>query len=139
MNDAQRREVNEAIAAGERALESLRDAAEALESAARWGAFDIFVGGGLTSMMKHVRIDRARTALAETRAYLRAFLRELDDVTGVDKLRVDVGGALTAVDVLFDNPLVDIFVQRKIDDARDKVDAAIVATETVLARLRGMR
>lgn len=139
MEDARRREINEAVAAGERALSSLREAAEALESAARWGAFDIFVGGGLTSMMKHVRIDRARTALAEARSHLRAFLRELDDVTGVDALRIDVGGALTAVDVFFDNPLVDIFVQRKIDDARDKVEAAVVATETVLGRLRGMR
>lgn len=139
MGDAQRREVEEAILAGERALVSLREAGEALESAARWGAFDIFVGGGLTSMMKHVRIDKARTALAESRAHLRAFLRELDDVTGVDRLAVDVGGALMAVDIFFDNPIVDIFVQKKIDDARDKVDAAIVATETVLGRLRGMR
>lgn len=138
MDDARSREINEAIAAGERALASLREAGEALESAARWGAFDIFVGGGLTSMMKHVRINRARTALAESRAYLRAFLRELDDVTGVDRLTIDVGGALSAVDVLFDNPIVDVFVQRKIDDASDKVDAAIAATETVLGRLRGM-
>lgn len=139
MDDAQRREVGEAIVAGERALDSLRRAAEALGSAAHWGVFDIFVGGGLSSLVKHDRIGKAKAALAEARIYLRAFLRELDDITGIGALRVDVGGALTAVDVLFDNPVVDIFVQRKIDDARDNVDAAIAATETVLSRLRSLR
>lgn len=139
MTPEQRREVDEAVAAGRRALASLEEASEALESAGRWGVADIFLGGGLTSAFKHVRISKAQTALGEARAYLRAFLCELDDVSGVDDLRVRIGTLATAVDIFVDNPLVDIYVQRQIDDAQDDVAAAIAATRTVLARLEAAR
>ena len=139
MTADERREVAEAIAAGRRALTSLEEAADALDSAGNWGIFDIFLGGGLTSAMKHVRINKAQTALGEARAYLRAFTRELADVRAIEELRVDVSGLLTAVDIFVDNPFVDVFVQRQIDDAQDNVQAAIGATKTVLARLESMR
>lgn len=139
MTADERREVAEAIAAGRRALTSLEEAADALDSASNWGIFDIFLGGGLTSAMKHVRINKAQTALGEARAYLRAFTRELADVRAIEELRVDVSGLLTAVDIFVDNPFVDVFVQRQIDDAQDNVQAAIGATKTVLARLESLR
>ena len=44
-----------------------------------------------------------------------------------------------SIDIFVDNPLVDIFVQKRISDAQDNVDAAIAATRTVLARLEAMR
>lgn len=139
MTADERREVAEAIAAGRRALASLEEAADALDSAGNWGLFDIVLGGGLTSAMKHVRINKAQTALGEARAYLRAFTRELADVRAIEELRVDVSGLLTAVDIFVDNPFVDIFVQKQIDDAQDNVQAAIGATKTVLARLESLR
>ena len=139
MTADERREVAEAIAAGRRALASLEEAADALDSAGNWGIFDIFLGGGLTSAMKHVRINKAQTALSEARAYLRAFTRELADVRAIEELRVDVSGLLAAVDIFVDNPFVDVFVQRQIDDAQDNVQAAIGATKTVLARLESLR
>ena len=139
MTADERREVAAAIAAGRRALASLEEAADALDSASNWGIFDIFLGGGLTSAMKHVRINKAQTALGEARAYLRAFTRELADVRAIEELRVDVSGLLTAVDIFVDNPFVDVFVQRQIDDAQDNVQAAIGATKTVLARLESLR
>lgn len=139
MTADEKREVHEAILAGNRALESLQKAADALESASSWGVFDIFLGGGLTSAMKHARINKAQTALGEARAYLRAFTRELSDVSAIDDLRVDVGGLLAAVDIFIDNPFVDIFVQRQIDDAQDNVNAAMQATKTVLSRLNELR
>ena len=139
MTADERREVAEAIAAGRRALASLEEAADALDSAGNWGLFDIVLGGGLTSAMKHVRINKAQTALGEARAYLRAFTRELADVRAIEELRVDVSGLLTAVDIFVDNPFVDVFVQKQIDDAQDNVQAAIGATKTVLARLESLR
>lgn len=139
MTPDERREVAEAVAAGRRALESLEQARDALESAGNWGAFDIFLGGGLTSAMKHVRINKAQVALGEARAYLRAFTRELSDVSAIEDLRVNVGQVAATIDIFVDNPLVDIFVQKQISDAQDNVDAAITATRTVLARLEAMR
>ena len=46
--------------------------------------------------------------------------------------------ATVAIDILLDNPLVDVYVQKKIDDAQDVVEAAITATRTVLRRLEAM-
>ena len=56
------KERNEAIAAGERALTSLRAAREELRSAGNWGLVDLFGGGmisglsstGLYEMMKNL-------------------------------------------------------------------------------------
>ncbi len=41
--------------------------------------------------------------------------------------------------MIADNPFVDLYVQKKIDDAQDGVEAAIGATRTVLARLEALR
>ncbi|MBM6775504.1 hypothetical protein [Olsenella profusa] len=138
MTPEQRREVNEAILAGRRALASLEEAEDALDSASRWGLVDILAGGLLTSLVKQARIGDAREALAAAQADLMAFTREASDVRSIAELRVDVGSLNTVIDVLLDNPLVDLYVQKKIDDAQDVVEAALTATRTVLARLEAM-
>ena len=134
-----RREVAEAVAAGRRALASLEEAADALDSAGTGGLFDMVMGGPLTSVLKHWRLNDARGALDRARADLYAFTRELSDVRGIEALRVDVGAIASALDVLVDNPFVDLYVQKKIQDADENVQAAIAATKTVLARLEAAR
>ena len=49
----ERREINEAVVAGERALGSLRTAKSKLDSARAWGIYDMLGGGFLSSMIKH--------------------------------------------------------------------------------------
>ena len=138
MTSDERREVAEAVAAGRCALASLEEAA-ALDSASNWGLFDLVAGGLLSSLVKHARLGDARDSLERARADLYAFTRELSDVRGIEELRVDVGGLATTIDVLLDNPFVDLYVQKKISDAEDNVAAAIAATKTVLARLEAAR
>ncbi|WP_072369841.1 hypothetical protein [Thermophilibacter mediterraneus] len=135
MTPGQQREADEAVVAGRRALASLEEAEDALESASNWGAFDLFLGGAISSVIKHVRLGGAREALERARDDLYAFTRELRDVSDIEVLRMDVGALATTLDVLFDNVFVDLYVQKKIDDARDNVAAAIRATRVVLARL----
>ncbi|OUO34685.1 hypothetical protein [Olsenella sp. An290] len=135
MTADERREAREAVAAGRRALESLGEAADALDSASNWGLFDMVLGGPLVSVFKHARLGDARDALERARADLYAFTRELRDVPGIESLRVNVGGVASALDVLADNPFVDLYVQKRISDAQESVEAAIVATKTILARL----
>ena len=53
-------EIQQAIAAGERALDSLQEADVALAGASTWGLFDIFGGNFLSGMVKHSRIKDAR-------------------------------------------------------------------------------
>ena len=139
MTPEERREVREAVAAGRRALASLEEAADALDSASRWGLFDLVLGGPISSLAKHARLGDAREALERARADLYAFTRELSDVRGIEELRVNVGGVASALDVLVDNPFVDLYVQKRISDAEDNGAAAITATKTVLARLESAR
>lgn len=139
MTADERREVREAVSAGRRALASLEEAADALDSASKWGLFDLVLGGPISSLVKHARLGDAREALERARADLYAFTRELSDVRGIEELRVNVGGVASALDVLVDNPFVDLYVQKRISDAEDNVAAAITATKTVLARLESAR
>ena len=45
MTADEKREVREAVLAGRRALASLEEAADALDSASNWGLFDLLAGG----------------------------------------------------------------------------------------------
>ncbi|MGQ5427168.1 hypothetical protein ACULPM_09080 [Thermophilibacter sp. ZX-H3] len=139
MTPDERREVAEAVAAGRRALTSLETAADALSSASNWGLFDILAGGIISSLVKRSRLDDAEEALESARADLYAFTREVSDVRGIEELRVNVGGLASALDILVDNPFVDLYVQKRIDDAEENVQAAIKATRTVLRRLEALR
>ena len=139
MTPDEQREVTEAISAGRRAIASLEEAADALDSASRWGLFDLVMGGFIASLVKRSRLDDAEGALERARADLRAFTREVRDVRAIEELRVGVGPVASTLDVLLDNPFVDLYVQKRIDDAQDSVEAAISATKTVLARLEALR
>ena len=66
-------EIDEAIAAGHRALDALAEAADSLDSAKRWGIVDILGGGLITSVIKHSRLGDANYELARAREEIRAF------------------------------------------------------------------
>ena len=51
------KEKQEAIDAGNRALSSLRDALDNLNSAKKWGIWDIFAGGFLSTVVKNTKME----------------------------------------------------------------------------------
>lgn len=74
------REIDEAIRAGERALDSLREAKNQLNSARNWGIYDMIGGGLISSMIKHSKIDQANEWMDQANRDLRCFAKELRDV-----------------------------------------------------------
>ena len=72
-----RKEINEAIVAGEQALNSLYAAQEKLNSAKGWSWFDLFGGGFLTDMIKHSKMDEASRCMEDAKYHLKAFQKEL--------------------------------------------------------------
>ena len=54
------KEKREAINAGNRALRSLREAQDNLNSAKNWGIWDMFGGGFISTMAKHSKMDCAK-------------------------------------------------------------------------------
>ncbi len=88
--EQERKEIREAILAGERVLQSLNKADEALRSAKSWGLFDMFGGGLLSTFVKHSRLDRARGCIEDAKQNMKAFKEELADVDQVLDLSVSV-------------------------------------------------
>ena len=131
-------EVNEAIQAGENALQSLYRAQDMLDKARTWGIFDIFGGNLLSGIMKHSRLSEAKHYMDEARRDLSYFQKELRDVQDPGLASLS-GDFLTFADFFFDGFIADIFMQSKINEARAQVSQAINMTQELLTRLRQYR
>lgn len=129
------RDVQVAREAGQRALASLREAQDALDSARNWGFVDILGGGLITSLVKHSRMNDATDAVERAQADLESFARALRGVSGLTGVRLERDGVLEAFDVLLDNSISDLFVQSHIEDARGQVRAATSRVTAILAEL----
>lgn len=138
-NELMRKEVDEAIRAGEIALGSLRAAKAKLDSAKKWGIFDMLGGGMISDMVKHSRMNEASTLMAQARSDVRRFQKELKDVQGYMDLRMEIGGFLSFADFFFDGIIADYMVQSKIENARTQVNDAINLVEGLLASMRSKR
>ena len=137
-NEGQRKEINEARAAGRSALNSLHQAREQLESARNWGIFDMLGGGFLSTLVKHSRLDDASRLMEDARRKLRIFQRELQDVQVPLEFRMDIGDFLTFADFFFDGLIADWMVQSRIGEAREQVEDAIARVERILHDLDTM-
>ena len=130
-------EVQEALDAVDEALDHLHAAADQLGSAGRWGWFDMFAGGGLSSFVKHSKMSGAQQELRLAQIAIARLAEELRDVQGFTAIGPEVGDFLTFADFLFDNPFVDALVQQKIREAQMRVDKAIRDCERVREGLLG--
>ena len=127
------REKQEAIEAGERALQSLREARNQISGAKGFGLWDLFGGGMFVSLAKHYKISRAREAINRAQYDLRVFSRELRDVE--TDLDINIGDFLTIFD-LMDSFFAEIMVQSRLSDAGRRIDEAIYKVEDCLRQLR---
>ncbi len=132
----ERKEIREAVIAGERALSSLRAAKDRLDSARRWGVMDLFGGNVISGFVKHSRMSDASRCVEQAKDDLRRFQDELSDVQDLQRLDIGIGDFMTFADFFFDGFLADIFVQSKINDARRNVEEAIRRVEEMLRRLK---
>ncbi|MDM8300656.1 hypothetical protein [Collinsella tanakaei] len=135
MDEDRQREIEEAVQAADEALEHLYRARDLLHSARNWGAFDIFAGGFISSLVKRGKMSDAQDELDDARGALARLSRELRDIDGIGGLDLAGGGLSFAADVFFDNAFFDLYVQGQIDDARYHVNRAIKQVEDVRGQL----
>lgn len=135
-NEVMRREINEAIVAGERALSSLRTAQRELNGARNWGMFDMLGGGFFSGMIKHSKINDASRMMERAKQDLLVFQSELRDVNIPMNMRMEVGSFLSFADFFFDGFVADYLVQSKIAEARGQVADAISMVENILYDLK---
>ena len=132
---ADTREVDEAIRAGERALDSLREAKAKLNSARNWGIYDILGGGVISSVVKHSKMSSANEWVAQANHDLKRFAKELRDVDE-DGLYVQAGSLASTLDIFFDNVFSDFIVQNRINEARAEIDRLIDRIERTVWDLK---
>lgn len=132
------KEKEEAIAAGTKALQSLKRAQEQLNSARNWGIYDIIGGGFISSMIKHGKMDKAQMYMEEARYDLKKFSKELQDVDQLCTADIGSNDFLRFADWFFDGFVSDILMQSRINEARKQVDEAIMAVEFSLKRLKSL-
>ena len=132
-NEMMKREMQEAVQAGERALQSLYAARDKLGSARNWGIFDMLGGGFISDFVKHSKMNDAAALMEQAKSDIQRFQRELRDVQVSLDLRMEIGSEMC----IRDSGLVaDYMVQSKIADAREQVDDAINRIEKILADVK---
>ncbi|MCZ8379193.1 hypothetical protein O6P37_09995 [Mycobacterium sp. CPCC 205372] len=125
-------ELGQALDAGEAALEHLRAAAETLDDAGFWSAYDTwFDGGMIASMVKNDRLDEVAALLRAADSALRAFTAELSDVHMAGVRLVELGESTKMFDVWFDNLFTDLAVRDRIIEAKEKVTEAITGVHRI--------
>lgn len=124
--ESERKELLEAIQAGEAAQGSLEQVRTALQSAESWGTWDMLGGGALVTMAKHSEIDSAREEAHVVQENLRLFQEELADAD--ERLHVslgEIGGFSTFADYFFAGLIADWMVQSQVQNALSACDSVL--------------
>jgi DNA repair exonuclease SbcCD ATPase subunit len=129
-------ELQEAVVAGKHLAMGLRNSLVNLEKASRLGTWDMFGGGFFIDMMKHSHIDQAKRNLEDLKYLSDRFTRELKDVNITLDMNINISGFLSFSDWFFDGFFVDMFVKKRIDEARVKLEEQIRQVEAVLEDIK---
>lgn len=136
--ESQKKELQEAISAGNAALGTTQQVLSSLDSAEGWGTWDLFGGGLISDLAKHSHLDEAQGAIEHLQSQLRRFKTELADVTIHADMQVNVDGFLRFADYFFDGLFADWAVLDKISQSQSQVQNTKSQIEGVLSRLNSM-
>lgn len=129
------KERQEAIDAGNRALNSLYAAQNELNGAKNWGIVDMLGGGFITDLVKHSKMNNAQNHMEQAKYDLQSFSRELRDVSTYINLDFNTSDFLSFADYFFDGLVADWMMQDRINNARSQVDEAIRRVKSILNQL----
>ena len=121
--ESQKKELREAISAGNSARSTAESVLSSLDSAEGWGTWDLLGGGLLADMAKHSHLDEAQGAIERLQSQLRRFKTELADVTIHADMQVNVDGFLRFADYFFDGLFADWAVMDKISQSQSQVQS----------------
>ena len=130
------KELQEAIAAGQTALNSLRQVRSELGSAANWGTWDMLGGGIISTMAKHSKIESAKEHAHQAQQQLRRFQEELADADQRLHVSLDIGGFSKFADFFFDSLIADWVVHSKISEASSACSSTISRVSSAVNECR---
>jgi len=130
-----KKELREAIAAGDAAYATAGQVLDSLNSAEGWGTFDLLGGGLLSDIAKHSHLDNAQAQVEYLQGQLRRFKTELADVTVSADIKVNIDGFLGFADFFFDGLFADWAVMDKISQSKMRVMDTVDQIENLLRHL----
>ncbi|MCR5448160.1 MAG: hypothetical protein K6F23_02085 [Solobacterium sp.] len=136
--EKEKKEIMEAMAAGDDAIYYLEGAMEKLNSAGNWGIVDILGGGMIISAVKRSRMREAQREMEKAKQAMMRFSREVADVDRSMNTDLDLDGFMGFADFFFDSFFIDMMVQSKINDAKRQIQAALEQVEEVCDILDAM-
>lgn len=136
--ESQKRELEEACAAGEAALSTTDQIANSLGSAEGWGTWDLLGGGLIADLAKHGHLDDAQAAVELLQSQLRHFKTELADVTIQADFQISIDGFLRVADYIFDGIFADWAVLDRIHQSQAQVQDTRAQICRVLEYLRSL-
>ena len=135
----QKREIEEAVSAGDQALKVAKDVQSSLKSADGWSTFDMLGGGWIASMAKHEHLDEAQHKVELLQIKLRKFRTELDDVKISADMKVSIDGFTRFADFFFDGLFMDWMVADQISQSQKQVALTTLQIEEAIERLEKLQ
>ena len=135
----QKKEIREAVSAGQSALGTADSVLSELEGADGWNTWDIIGGGGIiTHMAKHGHLDDAQEKVEQLQGKLRRFKTELADINIQADMQVNIDGFLRFADYFFDGLFADWAVGDKISESQSSVQEVKNQINSALSKLSSM-
>lgn len=134
----EKKEISEAVNAGNEALFHLSKADELLSHAQNWGLADLFGGGMFITMMKRGKMADASREIEQSKRAMRELERQLSDIRSLPEINLEMNDFLGMADYFFDGVIADWFTQSRINDARAQVKNAIDEVQGILDGLEEM-
>ena len=125
----------QALHAGQQALEKLLEASSFLQSAGNWGIVDMFGGTWLSTHSKHKRMKKAKQVLDEAAEYLGFFETELHQLDGFKSINLKTNDFLGVSDYFLDGLIADAIMQNRIRKAQEQVDDAVAVVDQLVSSL----
>ena len=129
------KELNEAIHAGETALDIAHEVMSELDSAKNWSAFDMLGGGLISDLIKYEKLDAAQDLINTLASQLTRFKSELVDVQIDLCIKVEIDEFVKFADFWFDGIFSGFAVYERISDAKDEIVSVKDSIHQVLRRL----
>lgn len=135
----QKKEIREAVSAGQSALGTADSVLSELEDADGWNTWDLIGGGGIiTHMAKHGHLDDAQEKVEQLQGKLRRFKTELADINIQADMQVNIDGFLRFADYFFDGLFADWAVGDKISESQSSVQEVKNQINSALSKLSSM-
>ncbi|MDF2845257.1 MAG: hypothetical protein K0R00_3683 [Herbinix sp.] len=136
--EGQRKEIQEALSAGQSALATVNSILSSLDSAEGWGTWDLLGGGFISDMAKHGHLDDAQQQVENLQVQLNRFKTELTDVKISADMQVSIDGFLYFADYFFDGLFADWAVLDRINQSQTQVQNTKGKIEQVISQLTSM-